>query len=223
MPLHTHYLSKFATFYSLHYPIVSLCGDNKLWSTVAHSLMMERVYVEFVFAIYSMQHRPFGHRYRMSRLTSISILRVLDGVRYGFRYILNNLAIESHSQSLYATTDAEHRDIAVVSQSRDKKFGKVALSVDMMKLCRWFFVCPQRIIVSTSSKDYGIKTLKGVDDNILIGYGRNNDRNTTRSHYLLVIVVAYGDIYICTITSKANHRAMIGLRESRIDIIEMRR
>lgn len=44
-----------------------------------------------------------------------------------------------------------------------------------------------------------------------------------RSHYLFVIVVAYGDIYICTITSKANHRAMIGLRESRIDIIEMRR
>ena len=79
------------------------------------------------------------------------------------------------------------------------------------------------MVLHLSSKDYGVKTLKGVDDNILIGYGRNNDRNTTRSHYLFVIVVAYGDIYICTITSKANHRAMIGLRESRIDIIEMRR
>ena len=155
----------------------------------------------------------------MRRLATVGRLRMLDS---RIAYVLRHLSSQRHSQSLYATANAQHRYLPVISQTRDKKFGEITFTVDAAQTRRRLLAAIQRIVVAASAEQKSVDAVEGGDDDICIGCRRYYHRHTAGGYHRLVITVAQLARLFTIISRDAYHRTVLGFRKNRIDLFQTR-
>ena len=118
----------FGAFHRFWNTIRSRCRKPELAARCADCLMMKRVDIEFFASIDGGNNRVAQQIYRMSRLITRSILRMTNersSVRHLCKTLFNilyNVTTKCNSQCLHTPTNAQHRNLAVISQLGDEQF-----------------------------------------------------------------------------------------------------
>ena len=110
-------------------------------------------------------------------------------------YVLHHLSAKSHGEGLHATADAEHGYLPVVCQSCEQQLRQVPFCVYTMQMFRRFLASPKRIVVCATCEDNSVETVESVNDDMLVGNRRNDDRHASGPYYLTVIKVAQRGIW----------------------------
>ena len=132
----------------------------------------------------------------MGGLGAVGILRMFDishlrsHVSTHLREILRHLAPQGHGERLDATADAQHRNLTVIGQTGDQEFCVVALLVDAMQQGRRLLASPEGIEIAATTEDQAVDTLQGVDDDVTVCLGGDDDGHAASRHNGIVITTS---------------------------------
>ena len=82
-----------------------------------------------------------------------------------------------------------------------------------MELCRRLLATPQRIEVATAGEKESVEVFQRVDDDILVGNGRDEIRCSPCLDHLTVVFLAEGGASVGVVCRYTYHRLVLSLRE----------
>ena len=133
MPLYTQYSLMLTTFHSLDDAVGTYCRDTQMRSGFAHSLVVERVDSQFVFAKDAIEQASFLNTDCVRGKFPRHILRMLKFCSLSLDInILIDFSVQGSRHHLYTATDTQHWDLAVECFASQEEFSLVALRTDTM-------------------------------------------------------------------------------------------
>ena len=90
----------------------------------------------------------------------------------------------------------------------------------MMQIGRRLLTSPQRIDVGTTRQQQSVDAVECTDENITIGYRRNEHRYTACRHHLCVIRFVECGITIVEVCRDTNNWTAFPLWEQRVDAVQ---
>ena len=136
--------------------------------------------------------------------------------------VLSHLSAQCHGQCLHATADAQHRDLPVIGQSGEEKFGQIALRIDAVQFGRRFCSAPKRIIIGSAREHQCIKSFERAEKNSRVGNGWKEHGCAPGIHNLAVIPVEKQGPTVVVVGRQTDQRPIVGRRISGVNLVEMR-